>query len=360
MEGAPSQHEIYRPGQGKRKNCPVNHSGLPGTWLAAAERMGGVGGGGRVTALYSRLLLSCRVGLCVGGGGTSGGGGDYVTVLQTYAWWCKENPHELRWNGQRIVQGTLEKWAKSRTWKWNSENHHHWFWYILGRACRHTRSPAACVYLSMTELIEPCHLIKLPLCFDTPTHHRFNVFISSQWFLLGGRIPRSTSTQDVKANQMFLSLSPFNSLALHPERVLVATGQVGKEPYICVWDSYTVQTVSILKDVHTHGVACLAFDLEGQVQFRYSNTDVQMMKLTVPSPLFKMLPYSFIFLPRGTDLCLGEKNKNSWKCHQKIFSLRGTAATIKNSTREPLKAGLWSLPARPSLWMKHLWLLQQY
>ncbi|XP_053700273.1 echinoderm microtubule-associated protein-like 5 [Synchiropus splendidus] len=54
------------------------------------------------------------------------------------------------------------------------------------------------------------------------------------------------------------------SLALHPERVLVATGQVGKEPYICVWDSYTVQTVSILKDVHSHGIACLAFDLEGQ------------------------------------------------------------------------------------------------
>ncbi|CAL8295460.1 unnamed protein product, partial [Arctogadus glacialis] len=53
-------------------------------------------------------------------------------------------------------------------------------------------------------------------------------------------------------------------LALHPERVLVATGQVGKEPYICVWDSYTVQTVSILKDTHTHGIACLAFDLEGQ------------------------------------------------------------------------------------------------
>lgn len=47
---------------------------------------------------------------------------------------------------------------------------------------------------------------------------------------------------------------------------MVATGQVGKEPYICVWDSYTVQTVSILKDVHSHGIACLAFDLEGQVQ----------------------------------------------------------------------------------------------
>lgn len=62
----------------------------------------------------------------------------------------------------------------------------------------------------------------------------------------------------------------FGSLALHPERVLVATGQVGKEPYICVWDSYTVQTVSVLKDVHTHGIACLAFDLDGQVCNKYS------------------------------------------------------------------------------------------
>lgn len=54
------------------------------------------------------------------------------------------------------------------------------------------------------------------------------------------------------------------SLALHPDKTLIATGQVGKEPYICIWDSYTVQTVSILKDVHTHGVACLAFDSDGQ------------------------------------------------------------------------------------------------
>ncbi|XP_032883277.1 echinoderm microtubule-associated protein-like 5 isoform X3 [Amblyraja radiata] len=54
------------------------------------------------------------------------------------------------------------------------------------------------------------------------------------------------------------------SLALHPERTLVATGQVGKEPHICVWDTYNMQTISILKDVHTHGIACLAFDHDGQ------------------------------------------------------------------------------------------------
>ncbi|XP_051939881.1 echinoderm microtubule-associated protein-like 6 isoform X6 [Hippocampus zosterae] len=54
------------------------------------------------------------------------------------------------------------------------------------------------------------------------------------------------------------------SLALHPDKVQVATGQVGKDPYVCVWDTYGMQTVSILRDAHTHGVACLAFDADGQ------------------------------------------------------------------------------------------------
>ena len=57
----------------------------------------------------------------------------------------------------------------------------------------------------------------------------------------------------------------FFSLALHPERVLVATGQVGKEPQICVWDSLSVTTVSILKDGHKQGVAAMGFDKEGTV-----------------------------------------------------------------------------------------------
>lgn len=29
----------------------------------------------------------------------------------------------------------------------------------------------------------------------------------------------------------------FFSLSLHPDGKLVATGQVGKDPYICVWDT---------------------------------------------------------------------------------------------------------------------------
>lgn len=69
----------------------------------------------------------------------------------------------------------------------------------------------------------------------------------------------------------------------------MATGQVGKEPYICVWDSYTVQTVSILKDVHTHGIACLAFDLEGQVQYKSKCPDEFCILVIVLYSLYYIL-----------------------------------------------------------------------
>ncbi|XP_033734062.1 echinoderm microtubule-associated protein-like 6 [Pecten maximus] len=52
-------------------------------------------------------------------------------------------------------------------------------------------------------------------------------------------------------------------LNLHPDRSMVATGQTGKNPFICVWDSSTMDTVSILKDGHQNGVAAVAFDREG-------------------------------------------------------------------------------------------------
>jgi WD40 repeat protein len=40
---------------------------------------------------------------------------------------------------------------------------------------------------------------------------------------------------------------------------------VGKKPIICVWDTETLQTKSILKDGHTHGVCCLGFSADEKV-----------------------------------------------------------------------------------------------
>lgn len=65
-----------------------------------------------------------------------------------------------------------------------------------------------------------------------------------------------------------------NSLALHPDKTMVATGQTGKNPFICVWDTTTMETVSILQDGHQNGVAAVGFDKEGGVRklvFMYQN-----------------------------------------------------------------------------------------
>lgn len=52
-------------------------------------------------------------------------------------------------------------------------------------------------------------------------------------------------------------------LTLHGDKTTVASGQIGKEPYICVWDSGSLKTLSIMKEGLEEGVAALAFDKSG-------------------------------------------------------------------------------------------------
>ena len=55
------------------------------------------------------------------------------------------------------------------------------------------------------------------------------------------------------------------SLALHSDKTLVATAQIGKEPFVCVWDSSTLETVSILQGGHERGITALAISRDGNV-----------------------------------------------------------------------------------------------
>ena len=48
---------------------------------------------------------------------------------------------------------------------------------------------------------------------------------------------------------------------MHPNQKLAASGETGKSPSICIWDTVTMKTVSVLKkdEAHTHGVGSVAF-----------------------------------------------------------------------------------------------------
>jgi microtubule-associated protein-like 6 len=53
-------------------------------------------------------------------------------------------------------------------------------------------------------------------------------------------------------------------LTVHPNGKYVATGQIGKEPYICVWDATTMETVSLLKGFHSRGISSMGFSNDGK------------------------------------------------------------------------------------------------
>ncbi|ESN91895.1 hypothetical protein HELRODRAFT_181951 [Helobdella robusta] len=54
------------------------------------------------------------------------------------------------------------------------------------------------------------------------------------------------------------------SLTVHPNKDIVASGQIGKSPDIHVWEGTSMKTVSILKGGHQRGVSFLDFTADGK------------------------------------------------------------------------------------------------
>ncbi|XP_078490103.1 echinoderm microtubule-associated protein-like 6 [Ciona intestinalis] len=119
----------------------------------------------------------------------------------------------------------------------------------------------------MTDKTAPKSQLRLDWVYGYRGHQcRNNLFYVSSdeivYFVAGVGIVHNPRKQTQK---FFLGHNDdIISLALHPHEQLVATGQVGKDPYICVWNAKTMQTVSILKDQHTHGVASVMFSHSGE------------------------------------------------------------------------------------------------
>jgi len=53
-------------------------------------------------------------------------------------------------------------------------------------------------------------------------------------------------------------------LAIHPLKDYVATGQVGRDPSIHIWDTETIKPLSVLKGCHQYGVCAVDFSADGK------------------------------------------------------------------------------------------------
>ncbi|EGD80929.1 hypothetical protein PTSG_01512 [Salpingoeca rosetta] len=60
------------------------------------------------------------------------------------------------------------------------------------------------------------------------------------------------------------------SLSLHEDDVTAATGQVGAEPFICIWDTESMETKAMLKGHHKLGIASIRFGTGNQAKILVS------------------------------------------------------------------------------------------
>ncbi|KAG5190289.1 quinon protein alcohol dehydrogenase-like superfamily [Tribonema minus] len=54
-------------------------------------------------------------------------------------------------------------------------------------------------------------------------------------------------------------------LAVHPKGHMVATGALGKQPKVIIWDAQTGATLKVLSGLHKRGIACLSFSASGAI-----------------------------------------------------------------------------------------------
>ena len=53
-------------------------------------------------------------------------------------------------------------------------------------------------------------------------------------------------------------------MSLHPDMDLIATGQVGRDPVVCIWSTKTHEMISELRGYHQRAVTSLSFDATGK------------------------------------------------------------------------------------------------
>ena len=53
------------------------------------------------------------------------------------------------------------------------------------------------------------------------------------------------------------------TVAIHPGRVIVATGQLGKHPRVCIWDSQTLETLRVFEGFHKRAICAMSFSPDG-------------------------------------------------------------------------------------------------
>ncbi len=101
-------------------------------------------------------------------------------------------------------------------------------------------------------------------------HCRSNIHLTENgelvYFSAAVAIVQSINEKDNNRQRFFLGHDgDIISSCLHPNKTIVATGQMGKTAQICVWNTQGIMKLESLLQGHTTGVGAMNFHSDGEV-----------------------------------------------------------------------------------------------
>ena len=102
-------------------------------------------------------------------------------------------------------------------------------------------------------------------------HCRSNIHLTENgelvYFSAAVAIVQSINEKDYYRQRFFLGHNnDIISSSLHPNKIIVATGQIGKNAQICVWNTQGIMKLESLLQGHTDGVGAMNFNADGEVR----------------------------------------------------------------------------------------------
>jgi WD40 repeat protein len=89
------------------------------------------------------------------------------------------------------------------------------------------------------------------------------------YFSAGVAIVQSINKKNNYRQRFFLGHDDdIISSCLHPEKMIVATGQIGKNARICIWNTQGAMKLESLLQGHTDGVGAMNFHSDGEVKIK--------------------------------------------------------------------------------------------
>jgi WD40 repeat protein len=87
------------------------------------------------------------------------------------------------------------------------------------------------------------------------------------YFSAAVAIVQSINDKDNPRQRFFLGHDgDIISSCLHPDKTIVATGQMGKNAQICIWNTQGIMKLESLLQGHTDGIGAMNFHADGEVK----------------------------------------------------------------------------------------------